>query len=214
MKFKVLKAAIAVMLIAISTASSASLVIGSLKLEVGDNHVSDSLNNLEWLRWDQVKSLNYSQLLTQLSAGRDWDGWNIADNDYANKFVNATLGDIRSCTSLTLNEVCASSFDHSQFKRVMGFGSSPSRNFAFFLSPSTSAEVGNLQSNFDTGLIKQNRWSSIAVSDDYSEGGSRADAQIGFMLYRDAVQVNAPATLAIFALGMIGLASRRFKKQS
>jgi hypothetical protein len=36
------------------------------------------------------------------------------------------------------------------------------------------------------------------------------------MLYKDSNNVNVtePTTLAIFALGMIGLASRRFKKQA
>jgi hypothetical protein len=36
---------------------------------------------------------------------------------------------------------------------------------------------------------------------------------VGVWLYR-TVDVPEPSTLAIFALGMIGLASRRFKKQS
>ena len=40
------------------------------------------------------------------------------------------------------------------------------------------------------------------------------DDRLGFVLYNDAVNVPEPSTLAIFALGMIGLASRRFKKQS
>ncbi len=36
----------------------------------------------------------------------------------------------------------------------------------------------------------------------------------GLVLIKDDVTVPEPSTLAIFALGMIGLASRRFKKQS
>jgi hypothetical protein len=36
----------------------------------------------------------------------------------------------------------------------------------------------------------------------------------GLVLIKNQVDVPEPSTLAIFALGMIGLASRRFKKQS
>jgi len=39
-------------------------------------------------------------------------------------------------------------------------------------------------------------------------------SNVGAWLVRDHIKVPEPSTLAIFALGMIGLASRRFKKQS
>jgi hypothetical protein len=55
--------------------------------------------------------------------------------------------------------------------------------------------------------------SRIQTSDRVGLGGGTRDDRTGAFLHR-SVDVPEPSTLAIFALGMIGLASRRFKKQS
>jgi len=53
----------------------------------------------------------------------------------------------------------------------------------------------------------------IAFYDDYTEGGTlKRECLLNCSLVVSTVP--EPSTLAIFALGMIGLASRRFKKQS
>jgi len=44
--------------------------------------------------------------------------------------------------------------------------------------------------------------------------GNVTSTVAGLVLIKDQVEVPEPSTLAIFALGMIGLASRQFKKQS
>ena len=47
----------------------------------------------------------------------------------------------------------------------------------------------------------------------YADHTGHANALRNFA-YNSSTEVPEPSTLAIFALGMIGLASRRFKKQS
>ncbi len=85
-------------------------------------------------------------------------------------------------------------------------------NYAWFLSDNNfEREVGyiELYESTQTGptrVRKNNEWASIASSDSFRS--------IGFLLVREAQDVPEPSALAIFALGMMGLASRRFKKKS
>ena len=46
------------------------------------------------------------------------------------------------------------------------------------------------------------------------EDDSTIAGRTNFAVWKTAVKVNSPSTVAIFALGLLGLASRRFKKQS
>jgi len=72
----------------------------------------------------------------------------------------------------------------------------------FMLSDSLSTNKYKHAGNYD-----EFRLNTYANIDSYS-------LKAGFMLIKDDVNVPEPSTLAIFALGIIGLASRRFKKQS
>ncbi|WP_245942505.1 PEP-CTERM sorting domain-containing protein [Candidatus Colwellia aromaticivorans] len=210
-------------------ANAGIITIGSLTLDqANDTYVKDSLNGLEWLRWDEVNTLNYSQLTTQLESGGTYDGWRIARNADANLFVDALFngwhGD--TCNSTSILEICwensPSSGPISDFSMMMGNGyGTDTWNYAWFLSDNNLAtEVGYIElyssANDDapTRVRKNNEWSTISNSDAFSATGSNAANSIGFMLVREAQDVPEPSTLAIFALGMIGLASRRFKKQS
>jgi len=70
---------------------------------------------------------------------------------------------------------------------------------------STGYELyGSKVGNFGTTMIQQIN----------STNYSRTNNYIPFQLNGTTTDVPEPSTLAIFALGMIGLASRRFKKQS
>jgi hypothetical protein len=76
------------------------------------------------------------------------------------------------------------------------FNYSPSRRASYERTLSTTSPVF---SNF------------LLVFNDLK--GTQTDAQLSELRLLGSVQVPEPTTLAIFALGMIGLASRRFKKQ-
>ncbi len=200
-------------------ANAGLITIGSLTLEqAGDTYVQDSLNGLEWLQWDEVKALKYSELSTQLATGGTYEGWRIARNDDANLFIDALFNGWHTdtCNSTKSYEYCwtqsPSPAPIKDFEQLMGVSYGGYWNYAWFLSDNNfEREVGyiELYESTQTGptrVRKNNEWASIASSDSLSS--------IGFMLVREAQDVPEPSALAIFALGMMGLASRRFKKKS
>lgn len=74
---------------------------------------------------------------------------------------------------------------------------------------------------FIDSLTPHLRWSADNLAAPIDPASVTSGNASGFALYREHVEpsqtasdVPEPSTLAIFALGMIGLASRRFKKQS
>lgn len=233
MNINMIKIGYAALLFSASWVSNAGLItIGDLTLEqAGDSYVTDHVNNVDYLRWDQVKNLNFSELSTALQSGNAYDGWSIAGNIEANNFTNALLGSIGQCDSIVGNATCATDttpYSYTDYVTLLGasFDSSPLNNYAFFLSDNgIGQEVGLVEyfsSGFDINtVLKLNEWSLIATSDQYSDNGTSPNGPIGFILYRDHTSTGTPVTdvpepssIAILTLGMIGLASRRFKKQS
>jgi len=101
---------------------------------------------------------------------------------------------------------------------LVGDSYSANEDAVYYLS-SGAEEVGFLtyDSTNGHGLFNNTSWDTITSASAHSGQGFRdanasdTEAQ-GFQLYR-AISVPEPTTLAIFALGMIGLASRRIKKQ-
>jgi hypothetical protein len=218
MKNKLLSAILASMFFVVSHSSDAGIIdYGSLSLgQVGDTYVTDTLNNVEWLRWDQVDHLNYSQLIIELGAGGTYEGWTIANNDYANKFTNALFSSSGStCDSVTAGTICATPFDYAKFVQLIGntFDGQAGTNYAWFDSANgRGQEVGLLSALDDQNKFgKANEWTSLANTDAYSDTGINSHVPMGALLYK-ANAVPEPSTFAIFALGMIGLTSRRFKK--
>ena len=53
--------------------------------------ITDSLNNLEWLRFDVLADLTYAQTLAAIGAGGSHEGWQIAHNAEA-AALEAALG--------------------------------------------------------------------------------------------------------------------------
>jgi hypothetical protein len=213
---KVIKELAVLLLLASGMANAGLITIGGLTLEnAGDSYVTDHVNNVDYLRWDQVKDLSYSELTTALQTGNAYDGWEIASNGEANDFVNALLDGTSSCDEVTGTSYCSMDINFRAFELMMGisYDSVTNLNFAFFLSDNgIYYEVGYVQ-RYNDMILKINEWDSIAESDNYSASGQNPESPIGFLLYRDNTEVPEPSTLAIFALGMIGLASRRFKKK-
>ena len=210
-------------------ANAGLITIGALTLDqAGDSYVKDSLNGLDWLRWDEVKTLNYSQIVTELAPGGTYDGWRIARNDDANLFIDALFSGWHAdtCNSTTLTENCwtgsSPPYDFVDFTALLGisYDATPTYNFAWFLSDNGgNREVGYIEIHDVDGseqitVHKNNEWSSFTSSDNYSASGVSSAHPIGFQLVRDSFNIPEPSSLAILTLGIIGLASRRFKKQS
>jgi hypothetical protein len=206
-------------LLACGMANAGVISIGGLTLEnVGDSYVTDHVNNVDYLRWDQVRDLNYGQLTAALQTGQAWDGWEIASIGEAHNFVNALLGGSSMCDTMQdVSTECGRAFPWADFETLMGPRCeycNENGSYAWYLSDNARMEEVGLVGAVSGAIVADNEWESIALSDEFALGGDWAHAPVGFMLYREHADVPEPSTLAIFALGIMGLATRRFNKQS
>ena len=65
-----------------------------------DTIIQDSLNDREWLRWDVLADLNYSETLSALGSGSAYEGWKVATEADAFLFVDALTQPVfNACSS-------------------------------------------------------------------------------------------------------------------
>ncbi|MFT6417898.1 MAG: hypothetical protein ACJA1K_000161 [Cognaticolwellia sp.] len=77
--------------------------------------------------------------------------------------------------------------------------------------PSLDLSAGNYELSF-YGLGMDFRIPNVSSGNGFYQNSSFISGDTPFALFDNSVQVPEPSTLAIFALGIMGLASRRFKK--
>ncbi len=183
--------------------SATAATIGSLTYDesiAGNEVITDSLNNLEWLRWDVFLGLDYADTVAAISTGGAYDGWSIAGNNQAQQFVDAIFGTNNCTASNTL--ICGNSLSLGQ---VTGNNYTvSSANYAFFLSDNgTGQEVGFL-GLVNSSFSKSNEWGSIVFADSKTSGSVTA---IPWLLYRNAQGAVVPesSSIFIFAIGLLGL---------
>ena len=224
----------------VSNASASLITIGSLSgQDDGSTVITDTLNNREWLRWDVVDNLQYQETLNAIGTGGAYEGWSIATTIDMVMFSNALLAsplDFNDCQNIAgpSLRVCGT-YDISNFHAMMGenYAYDSRFSFAFYLNEDEANDgkvVGH--SRFDSNgfyLLDPQQY-TIPESDlrHESEWGSNialglqspSDVNVGFQLYRNlpsnqnpSASVPEPSTLAIFALSVFGLASRRFIKK-
>jgi hypothetical protein len=206
MKFKLLTPVLISACIFISTSANAALItVGALTLEeAGDTYVKDSLNGLEWLRWDQVNGLTKADVDAEINSG-DYNGWSIANNTQAYQFINAIFHGGASATCSDSNSYCGP-IDLNSLRAAFGLVTVSTRNqhnYGYYLSDDGGSKgyIGDNTGN--NALYKDTNTTSLSVAPNGS-----------YMLVRESSSVPEPTTIAIFALGLLGLASRCFKKQA
>jgi hypothetical protein len=201
--------------IGFTSASEASLI-----RQGTDVFAWDTSGNKDWYIASATLDMTYSDILLEMSLGNRFYGWSFAkrvdlyqlynslggNGSYEyysglDQYVNRLVADeIISALGRTYG-IGIPAFDNHAYTYLLthendGF------NYANLLNANYSSS-GQLTSGFMYGL-------------DGSKWGDNPNVSyFSFALIRDhATEVPEPTTLAIFALGMIGLASRRFKKQS
>ena len=96
MPFNYLKAAFVGMILTTSGITSAAVIkFGNLTLEnAADIYVTDTVNNVDYMRWDQDFNLTLAEITTAtLETGSALHGWYVASSLQANNFTDALFAD-------------------------------------------------------------------------------------------------------------------------
>lgn len=234
MKFKFLKVAIAGLIMAVGGFANAGLIS-----DTNNDSFIDDTTGLEWMDFGINNHLTYNQVAAELEVGGLYYGWEIGESLqvetlFRNAFIG--LGETLMYDSPSHIELIdgAGAFDNvwSGILKKMGirYEEKPwflplQLRFASLLENDTT--FGRLNLLIFTGV------SYYSIRDDnftYSDNtrhpfwrmppplvgyvGPRdwSSTLMSTLLVRSTVEVPEPSTLAIFALGIIGLASRRFEK--
>lgn len=211
----------------VNSANAGLITIGALTSNDDDSTsvISDTLNNLDWLRWDELADLTYAETLFQTSVVGDYSDWTIAGANEANLFLDALFNSRHDCATNTTELVtCGDSgnFTSAQYTRLLGDSSTRGASSVdaawFYDDVITDAKAGFLNLKSGTSNEKFNTFgATIADTDSYSTLGPSSAESIGWLMFRTSTapaSVPEPSTLAVFAIGLMGLVARRFKRQS
>lgn len=202
--------------LALSSAHAAPISYGALSSndDGSTEIITDSLNNLQWLRWDVLADLNYTQTLAAIGSGGAYEGWQIAHNSQAQMFIDALFSPASpSCnTSSGGSQLCGNIT--SGLAPLFGDNYDAGFDFAFFLNDaSTIYTVGILEHNNSNGGINEyENWGTIANSDKWSQTGVFSERPITWLLYRDPALVPVPAAAWLFLSALGGLVLIKSKK--
>jgi hypothetical protein len=239
MKFKVLKSTFISLVIALSFNTYAGL-INLIEKDVYGNgtdkgYTLDIENyNLEWLDLDEVDMFSYNQVKDGLP---QFNGWRIATkNEVFDLFENifSTYDLMYQNTinyeSITFDETTDSRLGETKstfisiFDTIGGrlkyydYGIQDHVRFSAFFDTGDTDVFGFFQLigiESCNGVCSQLGLGVHTSRDkDSAEYFHERQAQHDSVMLVRAIDVPEPSTLAIFALGLMGLASRRFKEQS
>mgnify|MGYP001602056916 CR=1 FL=1 len=199
------------LVIVFASANSYSLPI-SWNLEVnGSERVITTDTGMRWLSPFSSNSLSWDAIVNAQNAGPSiYDGYRRADTNEFLDLISAygmTATPSWFWSALDIGELDLI----NEFQQDFGLTYDGGINHAY-----TYGALINASTGMQTLAIVGKYQNQELVTSYYSNWGdnSTRNSIVGQWLIADSVQVPEPSTLAIFALGMIGLASRRFKKQS
>jgi len=238
MKFKFIKAvAVGLILSAscfVSVATAGLITYNGYTLDEDTNIVTG--NALEWLQWDETVGQSINIALGTYSV----DGWRLASNNDMSFLFNSFFPEISwddDESTYQSHHTPWNPSENSQYSHLVELFGNTSPNAAeynynpldlFFESCGLFGSDADQDGYFNRGCAYDDYTYFDALingadyGDSYAYLGDDGDtsyytrdthlSDAGIVLVR-SVSVPEPSTLAIFTLGIIGLASRRFKKQ-
>jgi len=220
MKFKSLNAVLAGLVLSasclVNVANAGIITIGDLSSDSDGHTIVDNVSGREYLRFDEFH-LSYADTLASVLSGGIYEDYKIADSTIMDDFTNKLFGvNNNSCsTNGSVQTFCGTLIGWQDGV----FGSSYNANhdlFGYLNTSGSSNVVSYMQIDYNaqgSNVIDIPNWTTVALDQHNLASGH----PINLVLYKDSsnsTSVPEPSTLAIFALGIMGLASRRFKKKS
>ena len=221
MKFRFLSAAFTIIMMSVSSfTASAGLIVGSHTTDLGKNV---NLGGLEWHTWHDLTNISRTTMLSEMQSGGLYDGWRYAKKSDFNLLFDSLWGEEEGSHAANIDR---SNWLNNNFGSTQMTSLNGDVSYGFWIAYGSIDEVGSSdtaffglysidqQINGSKGVFSRNLgvgggydFTNI-FNDDIGNGPIQTHALVRVS------QVPEPSTLAIFALGLMGLASRRFKKQS
>jgi hypothetical protein len=235
-KTAVIRLVVASVCLAVSSLANAELVTHNNYTLDTSTHIVTHTDGTEWLQWDETEGRSILEAMSDYAS----DGWVLAGNTQMNALFadfgwtvgadeNTGYGQSSSFTS----NVDDSAMD--KFIELFGVTFSVSGGDPLVWGGVFGDGIASLRltsATFGNDLDNDDRYNNASVMSDYTFDSQwyddkmslRADTPdgdrptsksegTGIALVR-VTSVSEPASLAIFALGMMGFTSRRFKKPS
>ena len=186
-------------------------VINNLTNVSGSNIVSDSLNNVEYLRFDTLGLMGNLASVNSLMSNSSSAlyGFHIASADENVAFMNAAFG-------ITVNPTVRNEYHRANnigFTSVMGDGYLLNGNNIWLHELDERVSGPNLLSYSFTSEIENNN--QYMYSNQWSGSDSVWGDNMAFLAVRNAsAQVPEPGALSLLGLGLAGLGFARKQKRS
>jgi hypothetical protein len=216
MKFKFLKQLALGFALVVSANATAGIISSTNSHTTSDGSVVN-LSGLDWLSWDVTTGQSRTDIENGFMGLLD-DGWRYATvMEY--KTMMESVFDTHGGWSVDNIDgalwLYSNLYGHSettqyndiQYYNYYGDGSECGATFSCYSHFRFQSTSGDISSSITSG------WSYTGYNDGSYSTNKNNTLRFASALVRSNV-VPEPSTLAILALGMIGLASRRFKKQS
>jgi len=163
------------------------------------NIITDSLNNVEYLRFNVLADLTYAQTIAVLDT-QDGGGWSIASPTDAVKFTEALIG-TTACTHDGLSVVlspCGSLT--AWYDGKLGNDHGSTYDFAWFLDSGGQADYVRIKSTGEVIIDDYN----LADADEHAVGGIYDYVAVTWLVARPVV-VPVPPAVWLFGSGLLGL---------
>lgn len=202
--------------------------------DTNNNSFIDETTGFEWLDFGINNHQTYDYVNSQLAIGGEYEGWRLAtEDDVFSMMANAFLG--LGATGEAPNNYGTDQLRVTDGKNKSGSVMSPifeamGYNYLIYSGHKYEQEAayGLFESTKGLGLIEHYEFTGserdltyddqaqFRTSVDFSWHTDNTSPLYSTMLIRTdmATDVPEPSTFAIFALGMLGLASRKFKKNN
>ena len=192
--------------------NAATVTQGFLSSDDTTNIITDSLNNVEYLRLNVLADLNYAETLNILNT-QDGGGWSIASSSVAVDFATSLFGGSAACSHNGSNVVVsACGALTGWYDGKFGNSYDSLADTMWFLDDTGEADFLRIRaSDSYTALYDYTLLLSEAFSQSGTPGGS---LDIPWLVSRTTV-VPVPAAVWLFGsglLGLVGLARRKKAK--